>query len=91
LAQTGGFKGTPVAMVGKMSAAEDEEASGAFVVELLMQTRGKARERGSTWHWQLPCAEAEKKGKRDPARACGKEEGRGLGEQRMGLKVYSAG
>jgi hypothetical protein len=29
-----------------MSAAEDEEALGAFGVELLLQTRGKARERG---------------------------------------------
>jgi hypothetical protein len=48
LAQPDGFKGALVVVVSKMSAAENEEASGSFGVELFTWTRGKARERGST-------------------------------------------
>jgi hypothetical protein len=59
--QPSGFKGALVVVVGKMSAAEDEEASRFFGVELLTRMRGKVRERGSTRRRQLSFTEAKKK------------------------------
>jgi hypothetical protein len=68
-----------VVVVGKMSAAEDEEGSRFFGVELLTRTRGKVRERGSTRRRQLSFTKAKKKrGERGgSAQACGREGGGG--------------